>query len=238
MPVVFGAKTSTDAGNAVTFGTDGGLYAPAIGPYGGGAPFPYGIDNSWAAAGQAFSYTQPTNGTTSVAIALGSAQLFPLMFTRACRISQWMIYVSTASASGSLYLSTFAADPATGLPAGKIADLSGVSTGAIGASSRLVSNTTVYSPLTLYWVAAWPGAAAATTYSRYLSGPANGPMRQTAMPTTAAAFTTATNLAYPDTSVAWGSLIVAPATVAPVTTVTTSGANTQPLMVWWELINA
>lgn len=236
MPLLIQAKRSADADNAVTFGADGGLYLPQSYVGGAGQSPSYMIDNNWGGPGQQVALPQPAIAFTSAVATLGTAILYPFAVTRTCRLAGAQINVATAAAGSSVYHSLFAADPSTGAPAGKLADLCAFATATAGlATATLLAANYMFTARALYWLCAWSYAAAPTISVRETT--VNMPVRLTAAPTTVAGFYTKFNTGYPDTSVAWGTLTAAPATVAPTTTSQTAGWQSFTPLTHWLLTN-
>jgi hypothetical protein len=239
MPLVFGARLSTDAGNKVTFGSDGGL--ALIPPYGvsGGINQLYTIDNTWVGSGQALAYTLPCT-TAGAAIAMPSNTAFvqPFAVARTAKPSGVSIYVSAAGAGGSLKCAVFAHDPAVGGAGAKVTDLWSIDTSASGVrtSATMLDPSFTFVGRRLYWLAMWAAGATFNVWQTSDS-PAYGtptPLGQMQPPSTTGHFTAVNARGYWDTSVSWLSQTTAPTTLAPLYT---SNNGTRMVMAWWLLTN-
>lgn len=220
---------SSDSGNTLAFGTDGGLLCPQPAINQRGGVFSYAIDNSWGTASTPYHYPlSGAGGTTTMNSGLGNCQLWPLMITRDARCVGGTINVTTAAAGSQYYHSVYASDPSTGNPGAKVADLlyfQCATTGVRAATAR--DTTTVLSAYKLYWMASWYNGAAATVTARTSSF--CFPYRAATL--TASNFTT-TYFGTSDTTANWSSLSNAPATV------TLSGSTTSLLpMMWFGFAN-
>lgn len=230
MPVVISAKTSTDAGNLVTLGSDGGLYAPTRDR--GEANPTYLIDNSLANAGGAFNYPLGVpEGGNPIALAANIGVLQPFMLRKAGAITG--INVSVSTSGPVVYFTLYAPNPATGYPTSKVVDLGG-QTAASGTILNPGITAAALSPFVMYWLAIHVSASVTFTqraaYNHLL-------MRQSAMP---ADISAAVGVAVHDNTSAWGTM-TGPATVTPITTVQTAATTpvaVTPPMVWLAITNS
>jgi hypothetical protein len=240
MPQVFSAKVSANAGNAVTFGSDGGLHLPSPYGTGGGTNVTYTIDNSVVASGQSLCHTLPcTTAGAAIGMSLGTGFLMPFAVAARARPTAAQIWASSAGVGAQLYCSVFA--PGTdGWPGAKLTDLWSIDTTATGVRSATTMRDPnfVFGARVRYWLAFWAYTAAFNVWQTSDTG--NGTLfaaRQSAAPTTVQHFTgLVSNRGYFDTTVAWGGLTAAPSTV-PYTPPANIGIGTRMPMVWWTLTN-
>lgn len=228
------AKVSADASNAVTFGTDGGLYStgPTSPPRGG--DYATTLDNSWAAAGQAWWYSHPGYNALSITMTSGTAFVFPVSVSRRARITAGVINVVTAGTGSTVYTSLYASEAVQGLPAAKLADLFSVAgtPAGLNAPTAAIDSTTSLDPFVRYWLAVWAYTTSGLPSVSSRSGGSGyglGQIPRPTLPTAATTYTTVPQLGYLDTSVAWASRTTAPSTLGVTFASTTTAAVPQPV---------
>lgn len=216
--VTLAAKLSADVGNGLSFGSDNGLYGQALAAPPRSGSFGISLDNSEVAAGQSWIYAQPTagnNGALYGPLNNGGAVVWPVSVARAARLTAAWQSIQTAGAGSTIYNSLFAADPATGLPAGKINDWFTVAGGTAGATAATVLDAvTVLQPHTRYWVLSWVYTTSAYPTVQYRQNATAfvGLLPRAALPTAAAgAYATSGGpVAYAEASVSYTLRTAAP----------------------------
>lgn len=243
MSVNIALRLSSDVGNQLAFGADGGLYTPPVVPRGG--PAGYTIDNSWATAAANTTYYFAFPGTSTVSpVAMNGtmALVWPFVFTRNCKISALGLNITTAGAGSTVYHSAFASDPTTGAPAGKISDVAstaGTATGVV--SSAILDTTTVWQAHTLYWMTSW-AYSTGSTYPGVTMRTAGfvAPIRLATAPTASTWFTSFGAVAYYDNARTWGTLTSAPASLSatpPTGSASPGSGFSNAPHVWLGLLN-
>lgn len=213
--VTLTAALSQDTGNGVSFGTDGGLFATAPpAPQGGTAGHTF--DLSAAASGQAWWYNLPgANTQTTIS---GSAIYWPLLVTRAARLTGAALNVGTAGTGSHLRNALYAADPVTGLPGTAISsNWFIVNTAAVAFTTATgVDTTSVLSAFTPYYVLTWVYTTSGypVVSCRTGAGSMIAPLPRVALPTSTSSYNTG-YFGYTETvsAAAWNTLTVPPATV-------------------------
>ncbi len=235
MPVTLGIKASADANNQISFGTDSGIYVPTPARHSGA--FMSTIDNNWGSDSTTWYYAQPNatsvgNNTGTGSGTAGTAQLWPLMVTRTCRVTDVYVRVTTASAASTFYLTLYAADATLGTAGAKIADIGSVSMATAGNARILPGATVTLQGGTLYWVAAVQrGGTLAQTSVRCSNF---GSIRLTATPSYSY-FSGFSAFGYTDSTFTSGS--PATATVTAPDPASAFGAYIYLPYLWWGLSN-
>ncbi len=235
MPVTLGIKASADVGNQVSFGTDSGIYVPTPARHSGS--FLSTIDNNWGSDSTTWYYAQTmasSNGAGSGnGGAIGTAQLWPLMVTRTCRVTDVYYRVVSAVSVGTYYLSLYASDATLNTPGAKIVDIGSGPLTSAGHVRVQPGSTITLTAGVQYWVAAVQrtGTALANVNTR---GPNFGSLRLTGVPSYAL-FTGFTVMGYTDSTFASAS----PATATPTAAdpVNPSAPFVYTPYLWWGLSN-
>jgi hypothetical protein len=228
-------RISADSDNRATFGTDGGLSAVA-----GTAPragtFGFMIDNSWSTSAAAdYWYQPPVFSSSYIALASGTAYIWPFMMSRPGRFTGARCYVNAVGAGSTIYTSVYSSDASTGLPSAKITDLvsfPGTATGV--ATATVLDATTTFSGQALYWMATWAYTTSAyPTIAMRIPNLMSVSMRLPSNPTVAAYFTGNGIGGMLDTSITWNTVTAAPPALSP-TYASAAGLNgTQYAPTFW-----
>lgn len=234
MAVSVTLRTSADASNAVTFGSDTGLYVPAMGIPRGGAPG-WTIDNSWAspAANTTYYYALGLSTAATFSAAMGT-NIWPLIVTRDTTCMSVTGWVSTAATSTTQYNALYASDATTGQPAAKIADWFKFTTTPAGLTNATVLSTQTLTAHSLYWVASYfVGTSTAAVLAR---GVGNGLIAQRVTGYNYMASAN-TQLGMSEGTASLWTSGTAPASLAAYTTQgSVTGAGVAPAF-WWGLKN-
>lgn len=248
MAVSVTLRTSTDAGNLATFGTDGGLLVSSPPPPRSGQ---HGvtIDNSFsAAAATDYWYTLPTISTISATMTSNVAFIFPIMFSRNCQISGGRLNVGTAGAGSNFYATSYAADTSTGLPSTKLTDLFTCSTATVAVATLSLLDTSAtygrtYTAQTLYWIACWAQTTSAFPITTMRQGSQYSPyslrLPSSVTPTASTLYTGLCQLAYCDSSQSWSQVTSGPSalTLTQPTAAPTSITGLYAPQIWFSLRN-
>lgn len=239
MAATLSVKISTDSGNRVGLGGDNGIYASPSAVLNPSNTAFMTIDNQFAASGAQWFYQLGCSGLPTASPSLNTAQVWPLIVTKACRVTDAAIFLITGTTASSLYATLYTSSGANKAPGAKITDLLRFPTTTAGASRQAsVDSTTLLSAHTLYWVATWiNGSSSPTFLARAQYG---GVLRLPTVPG-ATVFTGGSGLAYVDSSQSWSSLTSGPTTLAPTalpTNSTQSSGNLTVPAIAWGLTNA
>jgi hypothetical protein len=248
MPISAVAKISTDSGNTVSAGSDGGLYMPSgllRGPAAG-----YVIDNSWSAAGTGtqYWYTSQASGfllNQSITIYPNQAIVTPLAFARDCTIGTSVVRTAGGgTGTPTMYLAVYANNTVTGLPGAKIVDLLSWSlpVAATTVNSTQVTASPTFKANLLYWACMWTvGASTIGNIYGRIGQPAVVRATATSGTPFANTMTGSPEAAYIDATTASFTSGSGPASLTPITdTLSGSSQNNSSLNathVWWGLTN-
>lgn len=211
MAVTVSARLSTDSGNALSFGSDTGLYGALPNPVRGGAQA-WTIDNSWGTAVGTSYYYYLGNLSVAASPTAGTAYIWPIVFSRAAKFTSLQLYVSTAGAGSSLYHSVYSSDT-TGLPSAKLSDLGYGSTAATGVVNHTMTDTTtVWQPYTLYWVCSWINTSSASP-TFYMRNIGTSSIRLSVAPTGVGWWSSTGALSLLDTTSGWTTRTTGPASL-------------------------
>ncbi len=245
MALSVSVKSSSDTMNGLTFGTDAGLWS-------GGAPARGGqynitIDNSWTPPDGAtkYWYTLPSCGAVGFSVPANTALIWPVMFSRACRVVDMLASVTTAGAGSQFYTSAYASNAATGLPAGKLTDLVRFdgSTTSSAKTGTLLAPSFVFAPGTIYWLASWIYTTGSYCTMQMRSASANNPyapLRLPTVPTNVSWWGAGFHASLSETAASWATLTTGPATLSPTqpnVTVAPAAPHIYAPFFWWGLVN-
>jgi hypothetical protein len=235
MPISAVAKISTDVGNSVSAGSDGGLYF--LSSTQRGANSQYIIDNSWGTqTGTTYWYALPSGLTPSTnTLAANTAYIFPLAVARNATIAASPLQVSVATTASAIYLSLYGSNASTGAPAAKLADLFSYSASAAAVvTPTVVTASPTLTAHTLYYAAVWAYGGTCDVRVRF-----GMPMQSVRWSTAATAHLGSGGpmSAYYDTTSTWGSLTAGPATLTPIANTAVSSISYAPPHIWWGLTN-
>ncbi len=246
MALSVSVKSSSDTMNGLTLGTDAGLWS-------GGAPARGGqynitIDNSWTPpdGSTKYWYTLPSSGAVSYAGVANTAFVWPIMFSRACRVVDLLAGLTTNAAGGATFnTSVYAMNSTTGLPGAKLTDLARLDCSSVNAAKphTITAPNFTFAPGTIYWLASWMYTISSYSAIQMRTASANSPfapLRVPSVPTTSVWWGGGFCNSLADTSVTWSTLTSAPATLSP-TQPTVTAAPAAPYvyapLFWWGLVN-
>lgn len=244
MPINVIGRLSTDAGNVLQAGSDGGLYSSS-GVYRGPASA-YVIDNSWAAAGSGTQYWYSSQANqfgvyNNATFAISSGLIWPVAFARDCTIGTSVIRTyTTTSAASTMYLAMYPSSTTTGLPGSKLVDLLSwsIPTTVSTVNSTQLNTSPTFRAGLLYWACAWFTAGVPNLYCQY-GTPAS--IRTTGTQGISSLAGSAPYVAYVDSTSANFQGATGPTTLSTIVdtpTLSTQSMSTQYLpRIFWGLTN-
>lgn len=177
MAIGVALRPSGDAGNALGFGADQGLWAPSLTGLPRGGPYASTIDNSWSSPADpaTYHYALPASGSATLSVTSGWAFASELMVTRDALVTAVSAWCAAAVAGATIYNALYA-PAANGLVGAKIADWFSISAAATGLRLATMLSSQALAAHTPYWVLTWSSTGAPGLTGR--SGAGGGvPMR-------------------------------------------------------------
>lgn len=235
MTTTFTAKVAADAGNLVSFGSDGGIYTPPSTVARNGYQSNT-LDTSITPSGLAAWYGFPQYTYQNLTGTLGYVQ--PVVFTRTGRITGCLMSIaSNSGGSGTVanWYHTLYLPDASGYPSTKVVDLArhDIAANATGISTaQMLGSSTVLTGHQLYYLLSWcyvgsvnPGMSGRLAYYA---------LRQPTIPQSIGAFNGGQHC-YTDSSRTWTSTTASPATLALTGTIATTAIAPN---VWLQYVNS